>query len=58
MFRPMIRFKQQIADTECKEILKNEKRRITGSADEATELFAKGQLKPNLEAKCNHHGNV
>ena len=31
---------------------------ITGSADEAAELFAKGQLKPNFEAKCNHHGNV
>jgi len=29
---------------------------ITGSADEAAELFAKGQLKPNFEAKCNHHG--
>ena len=26
MFRPMRRFKQQIADSECKEILKNEKR--------------------------------
>ena len=29
---------------------------ITGSADEAAALFAKGQLKPNFEAKCNHHG--
>jgi len=29
---------------------------ITESADEAAELFAKGQLKPNFEAKCNHHG--
>ena len=29
---------------------------ITGAADEAAELFAKGQLKPNFEAKCNHHG--
>ena len=29
---------------------------ITGSADEAAELFAKGELKPNFEAKCNHHG--
>ena len=29
---------------------------ITGSADEAVALFAKGQLKPNFEAKCNHHG--
>ena len=28
MFRPMRRFKQQIADSECKEILKNEKRRV------------------------------
>lgn len=28
---------------------------ITGSADQAAELFAKGQLKPNFEAKCNHH---
>ena len=27
---------------------------ITGSA--AAELFAKGELKPNFEAKCNHHG--
>ena len=27
----------------------------TGSADEAAELFAKGELKPNFEAKCNHH---
>ena len=29
---------------------------ITGSADEAAELFANGELKPNFEAKCNHHG--
>lgn len=29
---------------------------ITGSADDAAELFAKGQLKPNFEAKCNRHG--
>ena len=29
---------------------------ITGSADKAAELFAKGELKPNFEAKCNHHG--
>ena len=29
---------------------------ITGSADEAAELFAKRELKPNFEAKCNHHG--
>ena len=29
---------------------------ITGSADEAAELFAKGELKPNFEAKCNRHG--
>lgn len=29
---------------------------ITGSADEAAELFAKGEFKPNFEAKCNHHG--
>ena len=29
---------------------------ITGSADEAAELFAKGQLKPNFEANCKHHG--
>ena len=28
MFRPMRRFKQQISDTECKEILKNEKRGV------------------------------
>ena len=28
---------------------------ITGSADEAAELFAKGELKPNFEAKCDHH---
>ena len=28
---------------------------ITGSADKAAELFAKGELKPNFEAKCNHH---
>ena len=28
----------------------------TGSADEAAELFAKGELKPNFEAKCNHYG--
>ena len=28
MFRPMRRFKQQIADSECKEILKNEKRGV------------------------------
>ena len=29
---------------------------ITGSADEAAELFAKGELKLNFEAKCNRHG--
>ena len=29
---------------------------ITGSADNAAELFAKGELKPNFEAKCSHHG--
>ena len=29
---------------------------ITGSADEAAELFAEGELKPNFEARCNHHG--
>ena len=28
---------------------------ITGSADEAVALFAKGELKPNLNAKCDHH---
>lgn len=28
MFRPMRRFKQQITDAECKEILKNEKRGV------------------------------
>ena len=29
---------------------------ITGSADDAAELFAKGELRPNFEAKCDHHG--
>ena len=29
---------------------------ITGNADNAAELFAKGELKPNFEAKCSHHG--
>ncbi|MBP5328444.1 MAG: dinitrogenase iron-molybdenum cofactor biosynthesis protein [Spirochaetaceae bacterium] len=29
---------------------------ITGSADEAAEKFAKGELKGNFTAKCNHHG--
>ena len=29
---------------------------ITGSADEAAEKFAKGQLKGNFEARCDHHG--
>ena len=29
---------------------------ITGSADEAAALFAKGELKPNFGASCNHHG--
>ena len=29
---------------------------ITGRADDAAELFARGELKPNFEAKCNHHG--
>ena len=29
---------------------------ITGSADEAAEKFAKGELKGNFEARCNHHG--
>ncbi|MBQ5998591.1 MAG: dinitrogenase iron-molybdenum cofactor biosynthesis protein [Treponema sp.] len=28
---------------------------ITGSADEAAVLFAKGELKGNFEAKCQHH---
>lgn len=28
---------------------------ITGSADEAAEKFAKGELKGNFNAKCNHH---
>lgn len=29
---------------------------ITGSADEAAELFAKGELKGNFEVRCQHHG--
>lgn len=29
---------------------------ITGNADDAAELFVKGELKPNFEAKCNRHG--
>ena len=29
---------------------------IIGSTDNAAELFAKGELKPNFEAKCSHHG--
>lgn len=29
---------------------------ITGSADEAVSLFARGELKPNFDAKCSHHG--
>ena len=29
---------------------------ITGNADNAAELFAKGELKPNFIAKCSHHG--
>ena len=29
---------------------------ITESADDAAELFAKGELKPNFDAKCDHHG--
>ena len=28
---------------------------ITGSADDAAVLFAKGELKGNFEAKCQHH---
>ncbi len=28
---------------------------ITGNADNAAELFAKGELKPNFTAKCSHH---
>ena len=28
---------------------------ITGSADEAAELFAKNELKGNFNARCNHH---
>ena len=28
---------------------------ITGSADEAAVLFAKGELKGNFDAKCDHH---
>ena len=34
----------------------NEVPGITGSADEAAEKFAIGELKGNFEAKCNHHG--
>ncbi|MBO4386589.1 MAG: NifB/NifX family molybdenum-iron cluster-binding protein [Treponema sp.] len=30
---------------------------ITGSADEAAALFAKGELKGNFEAKCQDHGS-
>ena len=29
---------------------------ITGSADKAAELFAKGELNPDFNAKCSHHG--
>ena len=29
---------------------------ITGNADNAAELFAKGELKPSFTAKCSHHG--
>lgn len=29
---------------------------ITGSADEAAALFARGELRGNFAAKCNHHG--
>ena len=29
---------------------------ITGNADDAAALFAKGELKANFEAVCNHHG--
>ena len=29
---------------------------ITGNADKAAELFAKGELKPKFEDKCYHHG--
>ena len=29
---------------------------ITANADNAAELFAKGELKPNFTAKCSHHG--
>ena len=29
---------------------------ITGNADEAAELFAKGKLKPNFAANSDHHG--
>ncbi len=28
---------------------------ITGPADEAAALFAKGELKGNFDAKCDHH---
>ena len=28
---------------------------ITGPADEAASLFAKGELKGNFDAKCDHH---
>ena len=28
----------------------------TGSAYNVAELVAKGELKPNFEAKCSHHG--
>lgn len=30
---------------------------ITGKADDAAELFAKGELKGNFDAKCNHDHN-
>ena len=29
---------------------------ITGSADQAAEKFAKGELTGNFDAKCDHHG--
>lgn len=29
---------------------------VTGNPDDAIELFLKGELKGNPNAKCNHHG--
>ena len=42
MFLPMRRFKHQISDAECKEILKNEKLGVQGTLEVVSKKFGLG----------------